>query len=167
MKTLADVDNRGLFGYEVNMYSLILRMWYIIVNNNITLLNNSTTLTFADRQRVKILTNFIHHNYMEFLSLSDIAKSDNISRGECCRVFKRVLNMSPFSYLLNFRIHQSIKLLATSNMTIADIAQVVGFGSGSYFTSCFKKIMHCSPISYRKQVKKEQSNNVAHLSQLN
>ncbi len=153
MERLITVNRAERFGYEIEMYAIILKMWHIIVKNNESLISASAPVTFADKQRIKALTHFIHRNYMERISLAEIAQSDHISKGECCRVFQRVLNTTPFAYLINYRIHQGMKMLATTDHNVSEIAQSVGFGSGSYFTECFKKMMHCSPMQYRKQMK--------------
>lgn len=151
MKRLIAVNREERFGYEIEMYAIILKMWHVIVQNNEQIVASSASVTFADKQRIKALTRFIHRNYMEHISLTEIAESDHISKGECCRVFQRVLNTTPFAYLINYRIHQGMKMLATTDHNISEIALSVGFGSGSYFTECFKRKMHCSPIQYRKQ----------------
>ncbi|WP_281680404.1 AraC family transcriptional regulator [Synergistes jonesii] len=156
MRELARVDMSQTFGYEIRMYSLVLQMWYLIVHNNERLLCKSTPVSFSERQRIKALTGFIHNNYMDAISLADIAASDHISKGECCRIFKRVTGTTPFSYLVSYRIRQSIKLLAMTDLNISEIAQNVGFGSGSYFTECFKREMKCPPLAYRKKLEKSQ-----------
>lgn len=152
MERLIKVNREERFGYEIEMYAIILKMWQVIVQNNEEIISASASVTFADKQRIKSLTRFIQKNYMERISLTEIAESDHISKGECCRVFQRVLGTTPFAYLINYRIHQGMKMLATTDHNISEIAQSVGFGSGSYFTECFKKKMHCSPMQYRKQM---------------
>lgn len=152
MEHLIKVNREERFGYEIEMYAIILKMWQLVVQHNEEILSASASVTFADKQRIKSLTRFIHRDYMDRISLTEIADSDHISKGECCRVFQRVLGTTPFAYLINYRIHQSIKMLATTDHNISDIALSVGFGSGSYFTECFKKMMHCSPMQYRKQM---------------
>lgn len=160
MERLIKVNREERFGYEIEMYAIILKIWQFIVQNNEAILSASASVTFADKQRIKALTTFIHKNYMESISLTEIACSDHISKGECCRVFQRVLGTTPFAYLINYRIHQGMKMLATTDHNISEIAQSVGFGSGSYFTECFKKKMHCSPTQYRKQM--QASGNTPH-----
>ncbi|WP_158096069.1 AraC family transcriptional regulator [Cloacibacillus sp. An23] len=155
MDSLIAVNRAERFGYELEMYSIILKIWHLIVQNNESLISASSLVSFADKQRIRSLTHFIHKNYMERISLTEIAESDHISKGECCRVFQRVLGTTPFAYLINYRIHQGMKMLATTDHNISEIAQSVGFGSGSYFTECFKKMMHCSPMQYRKHIRKE------------
>ena len=152
MEKLIKANRGGRFGYEIEMYAIILKMWQVIVQNNEEILSAAASVTFSDKQRIKALTHYIHRNYMERISLNEIADSDHISKGECCRVFQRVLGTTPFAYLINYRIHQGMKMLATTDHNISEIAQSVGFGSGSYFTECFKKKMHCSPMQYRKQM---------------
>ena len=60
-------------------------------------------------------------------------------------------DMTIFQYLLEYRISKSREFLADPSLTIAEIAQNTGFSSQSYFTSCFKKIVGCTPNKYRKQ----------------
>ena len=87
---------------------------------------------------------------MERISLKDIADAAHISKGECCRIFKRIQHTTPFLYLISFRVAQSVKLLSTTDYSVAEIAQQVGFGSSSYYNECFKKEMGCTPSQYRK-----------------
>ncbi len=157
LKKLANIYTARPFGHEVEMYSLILHMWYLIVHNNEKLLIHSAPATTSDRQRIKTLTHFISKNYMEAISLADIAGSDHISKGECCRLFKRVMNITPFSYLMKYRISKSVKMLTMTDLSISEIAQSAGFGSSSYFTECFKKEIRCTPTKYRKRLVKKES----------
>ena len=157
MRELARTNTDEEFGYEVRMYSYVLAIWHLVIKNNANSLSELASVTFAERQRIKNLTKFIHNHYMDAISLESIAESDHISKGECCRVFKRVLGVTPFEYLVKYRIKQSMKMLAMTSLNISEIAQSVGFGSGSYFTECFKRGMHCAPNVYRKRALSNQS----------
>lgn len=149
---LGRINDAQQYGYEITLKILLCRIWLLLLENNRSLIENSAVITFSDKQRMKALQNFIHKNYMEQISLEDIANAAHISRGECCRIFRRVLNTTPFLYLINYRISQSVKMLSTTDLNISAIAQQVGFGSGSYYTECFKKEMRCTPMMYRKQL---------------
>ena len=150
---LAEINDRQEYGYEIMMKVLVCQIWMLILVNNRNLVEKRAAATFYDQRRVQSLQKFIHQNYMENLSLGEIAGSVHISRGECCRVFKRVLGTTPISYLCKFRISQSMKLLTCTGLSISEIARQVGFESSSYFTERFKEELHCTPKEYRKQYK--------------
>jgi AraC-like DNA-binding protein len=105
----------------------------------------------ADQYRITTLINYIQTHHQEKVTLADIAKSASISRGECCRFFQRMIHMTPFSYLNEYRIFQSVSVLVENNLSITEISEVVGFSSISFYTSTFKKQMKCSPREYRKR----------------
>ena len=150
---LRSVNDAQEYGYELEMKILLCRIWHHFLVNNKQAVERTTSIAFSDRQRFKVLQQYICKNYMERISLQDIAQAAHISRGECCRVFQRVQHESPIQYLLHYRIRQSVKLLTCTGLSISDIAQQAGFSSSSYYTECFKKEMKCKPLDYRKQHK--------------
>ena len=60
--------------------------------------------------------------------------------------------MSPFEYLMKYRIYESTKKLTDSEQyfaSIAELAASVGFNNTSYFNKLFKKYLGCTPTYYR------------------
>ena len=161
LRKLAQINDAQQYGYEISIKVLLCSIWLLIVENNRSLIEETASITFAGKQRMRTLLHYIHRNYMDRISLDDIADAAHISKGECCRIFKRIQHTTPFLYLINFRIAQSIKLLSTTDYSVAEIAQQVGFGSSSYYNECFKKEMNCTPSQYRKNlhgIRSEQPN---------
>lgn len=151
LRKLGEVEEAAEYGYEMRMMILLQQIWHLIVIHNREQIEQKSTVPFSDRQRIRALQTYIHKNYMEHISLADIAAAGHISRGECCRVFKRVQKISPIQYLTRFRLEQSLKLLTSTELSIHEIAQQVGFGTGSYFTERFREELHCTPTEYRRQ----------------
>ncbi|UQZ85178.1 DNA-binding transcriptional regulator AraC [Paenibacillus konkukensis] len=56
----------------------------------------------------------------------------------------------PFEYLLRYRIEQA-KLLLQTDLSVARIAEEVGFNQAAYFASCFTRAEGISPRTFRKQ----------------
>ena len=54
-------------------------------------------------------------------------------------------------YIINYRILMSKDLLITTNYSISQIAEMVGFNYTSHFLSAFRKITDTTPHKYRKQ----------------
>ena len=150
LRDLANINDEQAYGYEISIKAVLCSIWLLIVQNNRPLIEEDASVTFLGKQRMRALLHFIHRNYMDRIALDDIANAAHISKGECCRMFKRIQHTTPFLYLISFRVAQSIKLLSTTDYSIAEIAQQVGFGSSSYYNECFKKEMNCTPSQYRK-----------------
>ena len=151
LRELAKVEDAAEYGYEIRMTILLRQIWHLIVVNNRENIEQKSNVSFSDRQRMRALKTYIHKHYMEQIALADIAAAGHISRGECCRVFKRVEKRSPVQYLTRFRLEQSLKLLGSTELSVQEIARQVGFGTGSYFTEKFREEMQCTPTEYRRK----------------
>lgn len=147
---MARIMDEHSYGHELELKVIISKIWLIIVKNNEEILKDVSRISRADKQRMKTLLEYISENYTEKITLENIAESAHISKGECCRIFSRILRTTPFRYLTGYRISKSIKLLTTADMSISEIAQRTGFGNSSYFTVCFKKELGITPKEYRK-----------------
>ena len=58
--------------------------------------------------------------------------------------------MSPQKYLLNFRLKTAMNKLEGGNMSIADIAIVVGLMMHQHFVISLKKVYKDTPLNYRR-----------------
>ena len=81
---------------------------------------------------------------------NDICDIMRISRGECCRIFKRLYGTTPFQYLVHYRLTRSVYYLSETDKSISQIAQSVGFCSSSYYTKCFRSEYNCTPLKFRQ-----------------
>ena len=62
-------------------------------------------------------------------------------------------NYSPNELLRQIRLKKAALLLATSEMTVAEIAYEVGFSAPSYFAKCYKEQYGESPTDFLKRTK--------------
>ena len=145
--------NKKNYAYELEVKNYLMYIWLILVREIGSYNENSNNLSIYDEERVKLALKYIQNKYKDNISLNDIAMSINISKSECCRSFKRVLNMTPFEYLMEYRVFKSTQLLCNSNDSIASIALSVGFNGISYYGKVFKKYMNCTPSEYRREHK--------------
>ena len=104
-------------------------------------------------QRLRELLKYIHENYADELSLDDIAVAASLSKSECCRFFKKHMDMTIFDYILYYKIQKSLPMLS-EDQSITDAALSVGFSSASYYTQIFKRYMKCTPLQYKKSLLK-------------
>ena len=74
----------------------------------------------------------------------------HISKYHFIRIFKRIIGITPYNYLTNYRINISKTLLISTDKTISEISEECGFSDTSNFISQFKKHTGQRPFEYRK-----------------
>ena len=67
--------------------------------------------------------------------------------------FKQEYGVSPINYMISRRINESKYLLAETDLSLSQIAQLLGFSSLSYFSQVFRKTQGVSPMEYRQDTK--------------
>lgn len=138
-------------GYELEMSICILQL-YKTLFFRFNLSNHAIETANIKTDYLKAIFQYIWGKYSNKINLDMIAGHVHLSRSECCRYFKKMTGQSLFEYITLFRIDRSMDLLRNTEMSIANIAQAVGFQSQSYFTECFRKRVDMTPCDYRKAI---------------
>ncbi len=99
---------------------------------------------------VEYALDIIHHKYSTSLSIENMIEKIPLSKYYFIRIFKRIMGVTPYSYLTNYRINQAKKLLRSTDFSVAEIAQRCGFLDTSNFIIQFKKHTSQKPLEYRK-----------------
>ncbi len=102
---------------------------------------------------VQNVLNYIDFNLSQQLTLSVLADYFNVSAPYLSKTFKKEVETTVTDYVTNRRIHESLRLLSTTNMQIQDISSYVGILDFNYYAKTFKKYIGCTPTEYRKQLK--------------
>lgn len=149
LKEIYTLSNEKSYGYELEMINCLGRLWLNLVREVKEDIKDYISVVSHDEERVKSAMQYIHKHYAENILLDNIAMEANISKSECCRSFKRILKVTPFEYLMEYRILKAADKLLESKESISNIAFEVGFNGTSYFGKIFKKYMNCTPSEYR------------------
>lgn len=105
-----------------------------------------------DKRRIisDIYIDYINNNYMNDISLDEIAERFHFNPSYFSTVFKEKMGMNFIKYLLKIRIEKSCELLIGSDKKVYEIAELVGYKDCKYFNRVFKKEMSVSPDEYRR-----------------
>lgn len=134
--------------YDFQIYLLLMECWRHVCSR--VKKGPETQTAGRNIERIKQILIYIHEHYPEKITLEDIASKVNICSSECCRFFKKHMHESLFDYLLNYRIEQSLSLLAKGELSITEISGLCGFSTPSYFTKVFREKMGYTPREYQK-----------------
>lgn len=91
---------------------------------------------------------FIRFNYST-IKVNDIAKYIGINRSYLTNIFKKRMGVSPQEYLLQYRLNVGCQLLLTTNLSIQEVAQKIGYENPLTFSKMFKNAYGVSPRNYR------------------
>ena len=150
------------FGYELKTKSLLCQLWLLFLSKApdrdkvVAEKEAPQAAMTADEMRIKDAIYFIKQNYAESITLEDIADSIHVSKSECCRCFHRAVNMTPFEYLMHYRILKAADTIQKNpgeRIPISELATSVGFNNTSYFNKRFREYFGCTPTEYRKMAK--------------
>lgn len=149
------------FGYEMVTKGYLCHFWISLLNM-LPLEDFSHPPTASlNVERVKQAILYIREHHTDAVTLEDIAASISVSKSECCRCFKSTIQMTPFEYLMKYRIYEASKQILNDRDTkhsIADFALSVGFNSISYFNKLFRRYLNCTPTEYRERIASSSRN---------
>ena len=145
------------YGFELIVKSCLCQFWIHLLEHIIPQNVSTTkqTVLSLDEVRVKEAILYIENHYSEHISLSQLADFVHISKSECCRCFKRTLQLTPIEYLMKYRIFKAATMLQCNDPVAASISGLafsVGFNNVSYFNKIFKQYLKCTPREYKKGI---------------
>ena len=89
-------------------------------------------------------------NLQQRFSIESLSKQYLMNPTTLKQLFKAVYGTSIAAHIREHRMAYAARLLRTSDLSIADIAQKVGYDSQSRFSSVFKEKYHMLPKGYRR-----------------
>lgn len=92
---------------------------------------------------------FLNTHYKEPLTRQDIARAVGYNESYISHIFSQALNTTLTDYIISLRTNDAIELLSGTNLTVSQIALMLGFGSIRSFNRVFLQKTGLSPTAYR------------------
>jgi AraC-like DNA-binding protein len=107
-----------------------------------------------ERRRKRLLPVFelMEQNFGQPIEVQDAARACAMSSSHFMRFFKMAVGQTFCAYLTNFRIARAQHMLSKNEVSIAEISQLVGFCSQSYFGEVFRAQVGMTPRAYRQRL---------------
>lgn len=135
---------------ELYIRGISLLIWNEMYHHHIAKLGTTPTLHALSEQLAGAIS-YVHDNYHRTITLEELSSLIPLSEAQFCRSFKHLTGMTPFRYLVRYRILQSCTELTHTHKKITDIALSCGFNNISYFNRAFLQIMNMTPSEYRRR----------------
>lgn len=116
-------------------------------------------ITLVHRQRtnpayskaIQSSVDYIENHLNQNISVETIAGRVGYSDYYLSRLFKKETGFSIDEYARNAKIERAKQMLISSNDSIQDIAEALGFNGRNYFSVIFRRITGMPPAAYRKK----------------
>lgn len=105
------------------------------------------SLSAAEQQRIE---DFMRARLTDRLTIEDIAAAIDLTPRHFTAAFKQSFGSPPYRYLTQLRIEEAKRLIASSPLSLAEIAMQCGFSDQPHFTRVFSRAVGCSPGSWRR-----------------
>lgn len=117
-----------------------------IIDHTLMKINSEDRYTTTIKQAIA----FIDNNYERDITLKEVANHVHLNPSYLSTLFKEQIDLSFTEYLTRSRLQHAKRLLITTDKTITDIAETVGYHTCKYFIKLFKDQEKITPTTYRK-----------------
>ncbi|TNM64075.1 helix-turn-helix transcriptional regulator [Aliirhizobium smilacinae] len=102
------------------------------------------------RSHEALAKNLLLENLDGDISIMDVSRACNLSRGYFIRAFRETTGVTPYQWLLNERITRARELLKGSEVSLSEVAISCGFADQSHFTRVFTNVVGTTPGHWRR-----------------
>ena len=94
---------------------------------------------------------YMNVHYGEPISVGELASEHGYSARHLTRLFDKYIGTSPIKYLSDLRLTRASELLVGEELTITEIASLVGIPDSSLFAKSFRQKFGMTPTEYRRR----------------
>ena len=109
----------------------------------------STDVVAVPDARLAAAVRFIRAHACEGIGVQEVLEAVPMSRTAFERRFRSHFGHAPYAEIMQVRLQQARQLLATTRLSVAEVAERAGFSSGEYLCVAFKKQSWPSPKTFR------------------
>jgi len=99
--------------------------------------------------RLRRVAQYIQQNLDKDLSLAELAAVAYMSPYHFARLFKDSTGVPPHRFVVRQRIARARGVLASPELSIAQVSRMVGFRTPSHFATVFRRVLGITPGAYR------------------
>lgn len=99
---------------------------------------------------IRMAREYLQEHYSRQVSLEEVAEAIGLSPAYLSTMFKKEMGISFSDCLISCRMDAAKELLKSSDLSMAEVAEQVGYADAKYFSKTFNKVVGLKPSVYRK-----------------
>lgn len=103
-----------------------------------------------EERTIESITRYMQANLAKEMSLSVLADEFHLNAQYISQLFKNEIGVNFLVYLTSIRMEKAKKLLLSTSLSVAEVAEQSGYGDYRVFTKVFKKSEGITPSQYRR-----------------
>lgn len=140
-------------GFETILTTLLIQMLAMLQRIE---LNEETEIVQAPQNQLDEVIHFIEKYHAKNITVQYVAEYFYMSSSHFQRLFKKMMGLTFIEYLQNVRIQKCCQLLKSTNHSIHQIANKVGYRDMKFFHALFRKKTGVTPGQYRKRFQENE-----------
>lgn len=106
----------------------------------------------SDSALVNLITEYLNATLYRPLTLKDLCEHFALGTSQLSKIFKEHTGSSPMEFYTFLKIQEAKKLLREKDLSVSEIASVLGYSSIHIFSRAFKQRTGFSPTAYQKSI---------------
>jgi len=121
-----------------------------VIEPNRKVFIHKTSHDYLQVDRISRVIQYVYEHYPYKISLSEIAENEQVSSYYLSHMFHKLVGINFRDFLSMVRVEMSEAAVLSTDRSIAQIAQDVGFSDAKYYVKHFHDHLGCHPREYRK-----------------
>ncbi len=117
---------------------------------------NRPTLA-TEEKAIRDIRHHVRDCRFETHDFDALARKHGLSPSTFRRHWNRYVHQPPARYVIGLRIREARRLLAETDLPVADVARQTGFEDPFYFSRCFRRLTGISPRPYRNRFRADSN----------
>ncbi len=139
--------------FQLQVVKNRLELFVIELLKNHGFINEYQGKSRADEKLAGAVVLFMEEHIGEVLSIKDIANHFFVSESLIKTAFRRKYNSGVIDFFNEMKIKAAKNMLSEQDMSVSEVAELLGFHSAGYFSRMFKAKTGVSPVQYVKNLK--------------
>lgn len=145
-------SNESQIGHYLLVQVMLLRVLitFARIRNTENSIKEVSDKVKIDTFTIRTAVEFVQENLSTRINVKEIAAAVGVSENKLYRDFMDTFKISPSKYFMQLKINRAKILLQTTNKSIQEISEELGFSSSFHFSKAFKSVLSTNPSQIRR-----------------
>ena len=113
---------------------------------------DQTVLSRNDIQRLHDVRELVGNNLTRWYASDELCRTMGLNTKKLKYGFKKIFGKTPYKYAVDIRMESAFKILKEDNLSVSEVAYMMGYNYPANFTTAFRKHFGFTPQTLRGQL---------------